>query len=224
VFVRGKNSKVHADLVEIDRLFDNFSVIVYIYSMGDKKSALLFILTIFLALSCGTKPVPEQAQEAAPAPTTTVTQGNTVQRTPVVNVEEEFNPNAITREYYDATKDEVQHFINDLNRIISNKDYNSWRAALSDSYFREISSAENLQQISEQPAMTTRRIVLRTAEDYFMHVVVPSRANSRVDDIEFVSRYRVKAFTVNVSSRTGEEQRLRLYDLEKIGNTWKIIN
>jgi hypothetical protein len=48
---------------------------------------------------------------------------------------------------------------------------------------------------------------------------VPSRANDRVDDIEFISQKRVKAYTV---SQKGE--RLRLYDLEKTNEGWKIIN
>jgi len=188
--------------------------------MGNKKLPILLILTVFLAVSCGTNPQPEQADEGTSAPVQTAVQGNTTQPDP----DEDFNPYSVTQEYYDSTKDEVQHFIEDLNRIIKNGSYNLWRAVLSDEYFREISSQGFLQQVSAQPAMRTRSIVLRTAQDYFIYVVVPSRANSRVDDIEFISRNRVKAFTVNVNSRTGEEQRLRLYDLEKIGNTWKIIN
>jgi len=56
-------------------------------------------------------------------------------------------------------------------------------------------------------------------------VVVASRAETgvRVDDIEFISLNRVQAFTVT-TNRAGEEVRLRLYDLEKIGNSWTIIN
>jgi len=193
--------------------------------MSNNKFTLLLILSIFLALSCQTKPASEQTQEVIAEPAPAPVPSNPVRTAPVTPViEEEFNPQAVTQAQYDSTKDEVQQFINNLNQIIRNKNYNAWRATLSDDYFREISSQENLQQVSEQPAMTTRRIVLRTAEDYFLNVVVPSRANSRVDDIEFIGRNRVKAFTVNVNSRTGEEQRLRLYDLEKIGNTWKIIN
>jgi hypothetical protein len=129
----------------------------------------------------------------------------------------------ISKEEYAATKIDVQHFIEELNRIISKKDYNSWKAALSPEYFEQISSAENLQQVSELPAMKTRGITLKTAEDYFINVVVPSRANSRVDDIEFIGEHRVKAFTI-MTNNSGEEQRLRLYDLEKTGNIWKIIN
>jgi hypothetical protein len=183
--------------------------------MGNNKLPLLLILAAFIAVSCGTDPKSGQAQDGV-----AVTGGTGPQNT---QAEEAFNPYRVSQDYYDSTMEEVQHFINDLNLIIRNRNYNSWRAALSDEYFREISSQENLQQVSEQPAMRTRRIVLRTAEDYFLYVVVPSRANSRVDAIEFVSRNRVKAFTVTVN-RNGEEQRLRLYDLEKIGNTWKIIN
>ena len=187
--------------------------------MSNNKLQLLFILTVILTVSCGSNPKQEQKGEEKAAEETGV-QENTVQ---AVKPEETFNPSTVSREYYDTTMDEVRQFINELNRIIRTQNYNSWRAALSDEYFKEISSQENLQQVSQQPAMMTRRIVLRTPEDYFLHVVVPSRANSRVDYIEFISRNRVKAFTIYVT-RTCEEQRLRLYDLEKIGNTWKIIN
>ena len=128
-----------------------------------------------------------------------------------------------SQEQYDTTMQEVRGFIDYLNRAISNRNYGAWRAALSDEHFAEISSPENLQMISELPAMRTRRIVLRTAEDYFIHVVVPSRANSRVDDIEFFGRDRVKAFSIN-TNRAGETQRLVLYDLERVGDSWIIIN
>jgi hypothetical protein len=193
---------------------DNSTIIVYISLMSNNKLPLLFILSVILVFSCGSNPKPEQEDKVDAVETGP--QETTVQAPRV----ETFT---VSREYYDTTMDEVRHFINDLNHVISSRNYNSWRAALSDEYFREISSQENLQQVSQQPAMMTRRIVLRTPQDYFTYVVVPSRANSRVDEIEFVNRNRVKAFTVT-TNRSGEVQRLRLYDLEKIGNTWKIIN
>jgi len=134
-----------------------------------------------------------------------------------------FDPATISQQHYDTTREEVRHFIEALNQIIRDRKFNEWKANLSPEYFAEISSAENLRNLSEQPAMKTRRIVLRTAEDYFLNVVVPSRANLRVDDIEFVSMNRVKAFTFTKNS-AGEDVSLRLYDLEKIDNSWTIIN
>ncbi|MDR0322744.1 MAG: hypothetical protein LBI28_14715 [Treponema sp.] len=175
--------------------------------MSCVKSNLLIILVVVLAVSC--KSVPETVQ-----PDTG--EGGS-------NQDDAFNPGGISQEYYVSTREEVQRFIESLNIVIQRGDYSAWRRALSPEYFAEISSAENLRRISDQPGMKTRRIVLRTPEDYFTHVVVPSRANLRVDDIEFISRNRVKAFTVT-TNRAGDEQRLRLYDLEKIGNSWTIIN
>jgi hypothetical protein len=175
--------------------------------MSGIKPNLFVIFVVILSVSC--KSGPETAQGEAG-------EGDS-------NQNDVFNPNRITQEYYVSTREEVQRFIENLNIVIQRGDYNAWRAALSPEYFSEISSAENLRYLSEQPGMKTRRIVLRTAQDYFTHVVVPARSNLRVYDIEFVSMNRVKAFTIT-TNRAGEEQRLRLYDLEKIGNSWTIIN
>jgi len=139
------------------------------------------------------------------------------------NKNEAFDPSKVTQAQYVTTRDEVQKFIEQQNKVIKDKNFEAWKASLSPEYFAEISSKENLRRISDQPAMKTRRIVLTTAHDYFDHVVVPSRADLRVDEIEFISANRVKAFTL-ITNKAGEEQRLRLYDLEKIGNSWTIIN
>ncbi|MCL2800984.1 MAG: hypothetical protein FWD28_04420 [Treponema sp.] len=178
--------------------------------MGRKKVLILLSLSAILAalclfVSCGT------------GSGTQGSSGSSGRRNDV------FDPRSVSQAHYNTTRDEVQQFINRLNEIIRSRNYQAWRDCLSPDYFAEISSPENLREISNQPAMRTRRIVLRTPQDYFEYVVVPSRADLRVDDIEFISMNRVKAFTVT-TNRAGEEQRLRLYDLEKIGNSWTIIN
>ncbi|GBU27871.1 hypothetical protein R84B8_01414 [Treponema sp. R8-4-B8] len=117
----------------------------------------------------------------------------------------------------------MQKFIEEQNKNIKNKNFDAWKNSLSPEYFAEISSEENLKRISAQPGMKSRKIVLKTARDYFDNVVVPSRADLHVEEIEFISANRVKAFTIT-TNKAGEEQRLRLYDLEKIGNSWTIIN
>jgi hypothetical protein len=190
--------------------FDKFTIIEYCRTMRGRIPGILLILGVMFAVSCTSEPKPAETQTTGPATANTARQ-------------DDFDPSKVTQEQYSSTMDEVQHFIEELNRVIRSRNYNAWRAALSPDYFAAISSPENLQEISEQPAMKTRRIVLRTAQDYFTHVVVPSRANSRVDGIEFVGRNRVKAFTIN-TNRAGEEQRLLLYSLEKIGDSWKITN
>jgi hypothetical protein len=182
--------------------------------MGNKISGFLLILVVILAVSCRSEP--KTILEANTSPS-----GNT--ETSPQQTTGTLDTNIVSQAQHDSTLNEVQRFIGSLNDIISNRNYNAWKAALSQSYFNVISSPEFLKQISDSPAMKTRNIVLRTPEDYFTNVVVPSRANSRVDDIEFLGTNRVKAFTVTKNSR-GEEQQLVLYDLEKVGNSWLIVN
>jgi hypothetical protein len=170
------------------------------------------LFPLVLAISCGSSPKTVSEPEPEPIPAEAVSQ-------PAPEAEAEFDPGSISQEVFDSTKVDVQRFIEELNRIIRNRNYDVWVSHLGDDYFTEKSSPEYLAQISEQPRLKTQKIVLTTAHDYFVHVVVPSRQNDRVDDIEFVSPTRVKAYTV-----TPNGQRLRLYDLESSGNTWKIIN
>jgi len=126
----------------------------------------------------------------------------------------------ITQEVYDRTLAEVQAFIEHLNTVIRNRDYNSWKNSLSSEYYAHISSPEFLREQSETPLMRTRRIVLQSSSQYFTTVVVPSRANSRVDEIEFADNDIVRAFHIDTSR--SEPRRLRVYELRKVGNDWEI--
>jgi len=127
----------------------------------------------------------------------------------------------VNRERYERTLAEVRGFIDSINKIIEGKNYKEWVNSLSDKYYANISSSEFLARQSELPGLKTRRIVLRTPEDYFENVVVPSRANSQVDDITFDDNNdTVRAIHINPK----DKQRLRLYVLQKIGNDWKIVD
>ncbi|MDR2049220.1 MAG: hypothetical protein LBP69_07170 [Treponema sp.] len=182
------------------------------------------VLTAVFVLSCGGDPEPRapagpvQAEEPVGPVETPVQESAGVPKEPQSSAET-FDPNSITKEEFDTTKVEVQHLIQKLNDIIRAKNYASWVSYLEEDYFRLISSREYLDQINRTDRMRKANLVLRNARDYFNNVVVPSRANDRVDDIEFISQNRVKAYTI---SQKGE--RLRLYDLEKTNEGWKIIN
>jgi hypothetical protein len=193
--------------------------------MGNIKFYLSIMLLpiLLLAVSCKSAPKTTETRPEEDSTEWAYIQTEQTEQTAQNETKPEFNPYQVSEEYYASTKEDVQHFIEELNQIIQRRDYKAWKAALSDEYFNELSSPENLKIMSEQPAMKTRKITLKNARDYFTNVVVPSRANSRVDDIEFISENRVKAFTIMIN-RSGDEQRLRLYDLEKNGNIWKIIN
>jgi hypothetical protein len=136
------------------------------------------------------------------------------------SVTRETSNSGTSQEVYDQTLAEVRQFIESLNRIITNKNFNAWRNNLSDEYLARISSQEYLARQSESPLLASRKIVLRTPNDYFLHVVVPSRANSHVDEIEIADDNTVTAYFVDTRPGRG---RLRVYKLRKIGNDWKIV-
>jgi hypothetical protein len=127
-----------------------------------------------------------------------------------------FDPSSISEEEYETTKADIQRLIADLNRIIRAGNYNSWLTYLSEDYRRRINSKEFLDEIIARYPIFRGRI--HNARDYFTYVVVPSRANDRVDDIAFISHVKVTAYTVD-----SHGQRLILYDLENIDNGWMII-
>jgi len=206
--------------------------------MGIKKICLaLPLLPLLLLFSCGTDPeIQETIQPAAPSEQRQViTTPQITEQPAAVEQEEEditevepiaeapaeevFNPESISEERYIATRTEVQTLIAELNRIIRAQNYNLWITFLSESYYAQINSRAFLDAIAAQPAMAARRITLNNARDYFLNVVVPSRQNDRVDDIDFVSDNRVIAYTINAQGN-----RLVLYNLEVINNEWKIVN
>ena len=182
-----------------------------------KRMSLILSLVLCFVISCQDQPDPVQDQGVGTARTqTNGGSSGTTTTPPPVSV---FDPSSISQEHRETTMTEIQALIQRLNGIIRAKNYNAWVSYLSPEYFAIISSPEYLENLSQNTVLARQNITLRSAQDYFLHVVVPSRTNDRVDDIEFISQNRVKAYTVN-----NRGERLRLYDLEKTGPNWKIIN
>ncbi|MDR0495781.1 MAG: hypothetical protein LBG95_09185 [Treponema sp.] len=136
---------------------------------------------------------------------------------------------AISQEMYDHTLAEVRLFVDGLNTMIRDKNYAKWKDTLSDEFYARISSPDFLATASDSVVLRSKNITLKIPQDYFINVVVPSRAQSRVDEIEFTAENRIKVYYLEGARRnpnatdTGP-RRLRLYDLVKDGDTWKIID
>jgi len=198
-----------------------------------KKTLYLLLFLSGLVLSCGT--APEKAGTTDQAVTDTqieaaAAEEHVSEAKPVE--EEEFDPSTISEEIYTAAKIEIQALISDLNRIIRARNYDAWINYLDESYLGLISSRDFLnertedlykrdqivaQNMGKDPRLVEKKI-LRTARDYFTNVVVPSRSNDRVDDIDFISEHNVKAYTIDTRG-----QKLVLYHLAEINGKWKII-
>jgi hypothetical protein len=122
----------------------------------------------------------------------------------------------VSREVYTRTFEEIGEFIDNLNLIIRNADYESWLTFLSEEYIRVTADPLYLKDQSEKPLLKQANIQLADLRDYFTHVVVPSRTQATVDEIEFLDENHVKAIAVLRGTR------VILYLLERDDSQWKI--
>jgi hypothetical protein len=184
--------------------------------------AFLIVIPFLSVFSCASNRLdsgPEPIVQAPPPPA--IEEPAALQQT-----EEEpadFDPLTITLQEKETTMDEMRLLIAEINRVIRARDYEGWVSYLADDFIAVINSPSYLSQLSESSRqLRGQNIVLKTPQDYFTYVVVASRENVRMDasldDIEFLSHNRVKAFTVNTRS----QQRLRLFEFVKAGGAWKI--
>jgi hypothetical protein len=168
-------------------------------------------------MACGTQPkTPNEALQEA------------VEEKPaeVKNAADTQNVSVLKEEAYDEIFIDVKVFIENLNAVIQSKNYVKWRDTLSEERLREISSKEFLERMSETPSMKRLKRVLKKPEDYLYYVVVPSRANSKVDKIEILDNNIVRAiYFYTRTTENGEEitEPLLVYELAKTRDSWTII-
>jgi hypothetical protein len=123
-----------------------------------------------------------------------------------------------SKDLYNKTFDEIDHFISELNDIIRNQDYDAWVNCLTKNYILEKSDPHFLENLSDEPTLKEQKIKLTTIKEYFMYVIVPSRAKPKLEKIVFIDKEHVKA----LSTYFGET--VVLFYIEKVDGTWKMGN
>jgi len=122
----------------------------------------------------------------------------------------------VSEEVYTKTFDEIEEFIRNLNDIIRRADYDTWLTYLSEEYIERTSDPAYLKQQSEQPLLKKSNVSLSNLRDYFNYVVVPSRVQAQLDEIEFIGENQVKAYAMIRNTKA------LLYLLVREDDKWKI--
>jgi hypothetical protein len=122
----------------------------------------------------------------------------------------------VSEEVYTRTFEEIREFIDNLSNIIRSADYDGWVAHLSEQYILTASDPAFLRDQSKEPLLKQANIKLESLRDYFVYVVVPSRTQATLDEIEFLDENHVKAIAVLRGTR------VILYLLERDQEQWKI--
>jgi len=179
--------------------------------------------TAVLAAACASPPArPPRDTSTAPAQTTT-TQTQTAPAQTGTNSAPGPDTAATssatyvpTEEQYLKTFREVQDVIADLTKLISASDYDGWKGYLTTEYIESRSSPAFLADASNAPILKKNGIVLRSLRDYFDYVVVRSRLQVTLDDIQFLDETHVKA----IGAVQGTN--VILYYLVHQGGRWKV--
>jgi len=143
------------------------------------RALLMLFSAAFLLASCATAP----HRDAAPTGPQTVE--------PQVPADHF----VATEELYKKTFNEVQAVIAELTRIIAEGDYAQWLTYLTTDYVTRTGSAAFLEEASQAGVLKKNGIVLTSLQDYFDDVVVRSRLQAKLEDINFVDETHVKAIT-----------------------------
>lgn len=124
---------------------------------------------------------------------------------------------AVSEEKREASLAEIRDLVDRLNAIIARSAFTEWKLYLDQDYLKTYGDPVLLKAYStKSPILKQYKINLRTLEDYFKFVVVPSRAEVTVDSISFVDENRVRVWTVV------DNERVLLYLLKLYGKEWKI--
>jgi len=102
----------------------------------------------------------------------------------------------VTEEVYEQTFAEIEALIAHLNSIIRERDFIAWFEFLTPEYVVASSDPQYLSRLEQSRPLRRKNIELRGLEDFFTHVVVPSRSDAVLDSVEFVDEDRVKAISL----------------------------
>jgi hypothetical protein len=163
---------------------------------------------LLLCVSCACLRVAREAQ--APGP------GELPDQSPEPRAPPEPQEFVVSEEVYSRTFDEIGDFIRNLNRIIRDEDFQTWLSYLSQDYIHTTSDPAFLWQQSQKPLLKQNNVELTGLEDYFFRVVVPSRNQAQLDEIEFLDENHVKAISIVRGTR------VVLYLLVHEQGNWKI--
>ncbi len=182
-----------------------------------RVTATVGMIVVFVAVAATCRTHPEAEPLQLPEPALEVTEREPVEREVPEPEEEPQEPEyTVSEELYDETFEEVEEVVAHLNEIIAERDYEAWRGLLTDEFVAVHSDPDRLRRRSESPILRRRSIVLESLQDYFEAVVVPSRADARLDDLRFLDDDRVEALMA-VGDR-----KILLYQLRRDAATWKI--
>lgn len=125
---------------------------------------------------------------------------------------QELEGETVSRDTYEKDKRIILEKIRDLNLIMKSRDYKSWLKFIEPNSINYWSQRKNLSSASKQ--LPVKGIQLKSLEDYFNYVFIPSRMGRQIDEIRYISSSSIKAVQVR------EDNTVIFYNFKKINDEW----
>ena len=176
-----------------------------------KIITLLTMMSIFTLVSCVSgAQESEEPKTSAPAVTVEKTEAQLEYERAIENL----NGQKISMETYEMDKKIILQKIAELNTIMKDKNYKSWLNYIEQSSINYWSMKSNLSTVSKQ--LPVKGLNLKTLEDYFKYVFIPSRMGRRIDEIRYLSSTSIKAVQVR------NDETIVYYYFKKIDGEWLV--
>lgn len=183
-------------------------------------SALLFALSVISCTSTG---------QAEDVPGETVEESNKVEKQAEKRASEEDSEyqrsvgteKSISLDTFNADKAAIIKKISELNVIMAKRDYNSWLKYIDPQSQAYWSTPANLAKASGKLPKNAKGLKLRTLQDYFIHVFIPSRNGRTIDEIRYNSADSVRAVQVS-KNEDGTNRIVVYYNFVKQDGDWKV--
>ncbi len=177
---------------------------------------LLISLPLISFLSCGTtKEAGKMAgsitykQDDKPGKKNEVVNEEYLRSTKALTVE------SVTVEEFENDKAEILKIINELKVIMDNGDKTKWLTYIDPDSINYYSNHTNLRKVREK--LPNKQIQLHGIGDYFKYVFIPSRKNSNIDEIRYISKSNIRAVQIRE-----DKSELVYYNFVKKDNKWYV--
>ena len=119
---------------------------------------------------------------------------------------------SVSKKEFEDDKHEILETISELAIIMETKDTLAWLNYIDEPSKEYYKNPVNLRKA--QRKLPNKLIELKTIGDYFLYVFIPSRKNSHIDEIRYVSKTHVKAVQVR------EDSDAIYYEFKKENGKW----
>lgn len=122
---------------------------------------------------------------------------------------------SVTVEEFENDKAEILKIINELKVIMDNGDRTKWLTYIDPDSINYYSNHTNLRKVREK--LPNKQIQLHGIGDYFKYVFIPSRKNSNIDEIRYISKSNIRAVQIRE-----DKSELVYYNFVKKDNKWYV--